>query len=326
MTGRRARLVALAVTGLLVLLAPYLGLGTFYTGLLSQVWVLAIAAVGLDIAVGYTGLVSFAHGAIFGSGAYTVGILTVQFGITGFLPALALGICVSFVISVIFGAISLRTTGAAFIIITLALNQLLWGVAQQWTSFTGGDNGLVGYERPTFGAFSTAGITPFYYFSLAFLVITVLILRAFVKSPFGLTLVGVREEPERMEALGYNPWLHRFVAFLVGGVFAGLSGVLFAYYNLFVSPEQVAVGFSVQLLIMVFIGGRGTLYGPILGAVVVVVIANMLSGVTDRWQMLLGAFYIVVILFAKGGITGIAGKVYEKFRRVPRATVKVEES
>lgn len=294
---------------------PYLGVDTFYITLLSEVWIFAIAAVGLDLVVGYTGLVSFAHGAIFGSAAYTVGIMAVKYGLTSFPLALVCGILVATLISILFGLISLRASGPGFIIITLALNQLVWGVTQQWTSLTGGDNGLAGFARPAIGPLHIAGPIPFYYFSLAFLAATIALLGALVRSPLGLALIGVREEPDRMEALGYSPWFLRFVVFVVGGSFAGLSGVLFAYYNQFVSPVHVDLSFSIEFLIMVFLGGKGTLSGPVLGAFVLVVIGNLLSGFTDRWQILLGALYVIIVLYAKGGIAGIAGDAIRRLLR-----------
>lgn len=313
---RYKRLMALCVGGCILLALPFLGLPDFYIGLFTQAWVLAIAAMGLDLLLGYTGLVSFTHGAIFGVGAYAVAIAAVKFGLQGWLWGLGLGVGFAVAVSIIFALVSLRTLGATFIIITLALNQILWGTAQQWISLTGGDNGIVGFSRPTIFGISLESATSYYVFSLLVLFGAAAVLRMVVGSNFGLALIGIRDQPARMEALGYNPWLHRVITFILGGAFAGLGGVLFANYNLFVSPEQMHVGLSVDLLLMVVLGGRATIYGSIAGALVIVVLGNYLSGFTDRWHMILGAMYVLVVLYFDQGFAGAARRCITLLKRL----------
>lgn len=307
--AKYSRLGTVAACGAVLAILPFIGMPRFYVELFTQAWVMSIAAIGLDLLLGYTGLVSFTHGAIFGVGAYSVAIAATRYGIEGFFWGLAIGVGAAALVSVVFAFVSLRTLGASFIIITLALNQLVWGTAQQWSSMTGGDNGLVGFSRPSFLGISLDSPTSYYLFTLIVLALVIAVMRMVVKSAFGLSLIGVRDQPERMEALGYHPWLHRMIVFIAGGTLAGFAGVLFAYYNLFVSPEQVHVGLSVNFLLIVILGGRATIYGSVGGALIIIVLGNYLSNYTDRWQIILGALYVLIVLYARRGIAGFGGSL-----------------
>jgi branched-chain amino acid transport system permease protein len=196
--------------------------------------------------------------------------------------------------------------------ITLALGMVVWGLAFRWVSMTKGDNGIAGIPRPELGLpWSLWSPLPFFYFALAALVLAWALLAVLVRSPFGLSLKGIRESEERMRALGYNVWLHKYLAFVLSGIFAGFAGVFWAYYNGFVSPVDVQLVTSVETLLMVALGGPGTLAGPALGAGVIVFLKNFVSVYTKRWLLILGAVYIGVILFAPGGVFGA-------FRRAQR--------
>jgi len=189
--------------------------------------------------------------------------------------------------------------------ITLALGMVVWGLAFRWVSMTKGDNGIAGVPRPELGLpWSMAAPLPFFYVVLVAALLAWALLGLLVRSPFGLTLQGIRESESRMRALGYNVWLHKYLAFVLSGAFAGFAGVFWAYYNGFVSPVDVQLVTSVETLLMVALGGPGTLAGPALGAALIVFLKNFVSVYTKRWLLILGAVYIGVILFAPRGVLG----------------------
>jgi branched-chain amino acid transport system permease protein len=311
----RARLVAAVAAGVIVaLVLPRLGVPTFYVSLLTQTWIFAIAAMSLDLLVGFTGLVNFSQAALFGVGAYAVAIGATKFHITGFVPVLVLGIACAVVTAAIFGLVALRSEGVGFIIITIALNEIVWGLAFQWVSVSGGDNGITGLVRPHVGPFDVSKNEGYYYVCFACFAVVLLLLMLIVRSPFGLVLKGVRETPRRMRALGYNVWLYRYVALMLSGAFAGLAGVLFAWYNEFVGPVALGLDQSTQFLIMVILGGIGTLYGQLLGALVVVFLSNELSAITQRWETVLGIVYILVVIYAPGGLVVLLPRLWMRLR------------
>jgi branched-chain amino acid transport system permease protein len=189
--------------------------------------------------------------------------------------------------------------------ITLALGMVVWGLAFRWVSLTRGDNGISSVPRPElFAVGSLATPLPFFYFTLSAAAVAWALLGLLVASPFGLTLRGIRESESRMRSLGYNVWLHKYVAFVLSGAVAGGGGVLWAYYNGFVSPTDVQLITSVEALLMVALGGPGTLVGSVLGAAAIVFLKNFVSLYTNRWLLILGAVYIGVILFAPRGVVG----------------------
>jgi branched-chain amino acid transport system permease protein len=312
---RRGALVAAIVAGFIVaLLLPRLGVPTFFVSLLTQAWIFAIVAMSLDLLVGFTGLVNFSQAALFGVGAYAVAIGATRFHIAGFTEALVLGIVAAMAVAAIFGLVALRAEGVGFIIITIALNQIVWGLAYRWVSVSGGDNGITGLRRPNVGPFDVSANTGYYYVCLAFFVVALALLLTIVRSPFGLVLKGVRETPRRMRALGYNVWFYRYLALVISGGFAGLAGVLFAWYNQFVGPDALTLDRSTGILIMVILGGIGTLYGQLFGALVVVFLSNELSAVTQRWQMVLGVIYFVVVMYAPGGLVVLVPRLWARLR------------
>ena len=311
----RGRWIAVVATGLVVaLLLPRLGVPTFYVSLLTQTWIFAIVAMSLDLLVGFTGLVNFSQAALFGVGAYTVAIGATRFHVTGFVEVMVLGVLAAVVTAAIFGLVALRAEGVGFIIITIALNQIVWGLAYQWVSVSGGDNGITGLVRPHVGPFDVSANTGYYYVCLAFFVVSLGLLLTIVRSPFGLVLKGVRETPRRMRALGYNVWLYRYVALMISAGFAGLAGVLFAWYNQFVGPVALSLDQSTQILIIVILGGIGTLYGQVFGALVVVFLSNELSAVTQRWETVLGLVYFIVVMYAPGGLVVLVPRLWNRLR------------
>ena len=322
MTRRQRWVVAGAAGFVVALLLPRLGVPTFYVSLLTQTWIFAIVAMSLDLLVGFTGLVNFSQAALFGVGAYAVAIAATRFHLTAFAPVMALGIVSAMLTAAIFGLVALRSEGVGFIIITIALNEIVWGLAYQWVSVSGGDNGITGIVRPHVGPFDVSANTGYYYVCLAFFAISLLLLLLIVRSPFGLVLKGVRETPRRMRALGYNVWLYRYLALTISGGFAGVAGVLFAWYNQFVGPVALSLDQSTQILIMVILGGIGTLYGQVFGVLVVVFLSNELSAVTQRWEMVLGVVYFAVVMYAPGGLVKLVPQLWRRLlgRRPALAT------
>lgn len=287
---------------LLMLVPPFLS--SFLLTLLTQALIWGILAMSLDLLLGYTGLPSLGHAAYLGLGAYGVGVLTTQYG-TGFWATLAVGVLLATTGAAVFGLVALRATGVYFLMITLALGMVIWGLAYRWVSMTQGDNGIPGVPRPVLGLpWSLATPIPFYYFTLAAFALAFLILWLIVRSPFGQSLVGIRESESRMRTLGYNVWLHKYLAFIIAGTVGGFAGVIWAYYNGFVSPTDVELATSVEILLMVALGGRGTLLGPAVGAGIIVMLKNLVSVYTHRWLLILGAVYIATIVYAPEGIAG----------------------
>ncbi len=295
--------VMAAVIFFLLLVSPPL-LSSFLLTLLTQALIYGILAMSLDIILGYTGLASLGHAAYFGIGAYSVGILATRYG-AAFGITLPAGVLLAVLVAAIFGTVALRATGVYFLMITLALGMIVWGLAHRWVTMTQGDNGISAISRPDLGLpWSLSLSIPFYYFALAGFLIAFWILRVIVHSPFGQTLVGIRESESRMRTLGYHVWLHKYIGFVIAGGFGGFAGVLWAYYNGFVSPVDLQLATSVEVLLMVALGGRGSLIGPALGAGIIVLLKNLVSVYTHRWLLILGAVYILTIVYAPEGILG----------------------
>ena len=293
--------IAAGVLGLA--LVPW-ALSSYQLGLLTKMLIFALFAMSLDVILGYGGLPSLGHAAYFGVGAYTVGLLAVRV-IDNFWIDFGAGLAAAAVASALFGLLALRARGAYLLMITLALAQVLWGIAFGWRWLTGGDDGLPGVPRPSAGLpWSLAGGLAYYYFVLVIFVAVTAALWIVVRSPFGMALIGIRESERRMEVLGYDTWRYKYAAFVLAGVVAGLSGNLYVYYNGFVSPAYLSIVFSAMALIMVILGGAGTLLGPALGGAIIVLLENVVSSSTERWLTVLGVIYVVVTLFAPAGILG----------------------
>lgn len=297
----RARLAPGLVLAALLVAPPFLS--GFLLTLLTQALIYAILAMSLDIVLGYTGLASLGHAAYLGLGAYSVAILTTRHG-AGFWVTLVVGIMLAAAVAAVFGLVALRASGVYFLMITLALGMVAWGLAHRWVSLTQGDNGISSVPRPTGLPVSLAGAVPYYYFALIALALAFWFLRTVVRSPFGRTLVGIRESESRMRTLGYHVWLHKYVGFVIAGGVGGFAGVFWGYYNGFVSPSDLELATSVEILLMVALGGRGTLVGPAIGAGIIVLLKNLVSVYTQRWLLILGAVYIGTIVWAPEGIVG----------------------
>ena len=297
--------VASGAAALAVLVALPAVLSSYQLSLVTKMLIFGIFAMSLDLLLGYAGLPSLGHAAYFGVAAYTVGLLALRVANNFWLDFPA-GLLMAAGVSALFGLFALRTRGSYFLMITLALGQVLWGIAFGWRSLTGGDDGLPSVPRPNVPLpwTLTDGI-PFYYFVLIFFGLAVGALALIVSSPFGKALVGIRESERRMEVLGYDVWRHKYVAFILAGLFAGLAGNLFVYFNGFVSPSYLNILFSASALLMVILGGSGTLLGAAIGAAVIVGLENFISGYMERWVLVLGVIYVLVTLFAPSGLVGL---------------------
>ncbi|HVA12280.1 MAG TPA: branched-chain amino acid ABC transporter permease [Stellaceae bacterium] len=294
------RRIALALALAVLLAVPLWAGGSFYVNIVSQILIAAIFALGLDVLVGYAGLISLGHAGLFGVAAYGVAVmLGAGFGHLAAIAA-ALALCVA--TTALFAVLALRTTGIGFIMITLALGQLLWGLAYRWIDLTQGDNGISAASRPAPLGLSLASADGFYYATLAVFLAVLLALAVLAASPFGASLKGTRDQPRRMTALGFDVWTIRFLAFLLSGLCSGIAGVLFFYYNEFISPQALALSASAEALLMVIAGGSGTLLGPIAGAALVVAMKSVASAYIARWNFTLGAIFVLIVLFMPEGL------------------------
>lgn len=297
------RFLALATAFAALATVPYWMPGIYYINVASQILFYAIFALGLNVLVGYAGLVSLGHAGLFGVTAYATGYM-LQLGF-GHPVAILVALVVSMISMAIYAALSLRSTGIGFIMITLALGEILWGLAYRWISLTGGDNGINVPTRPAPFGYSLSMPNVFYYTTLIIFVASVAMVAVFVRSPFGAALRGTRDQPRRMNALGYHVWMIRFYACLFSGLLTSVSGILFVYYTQFISPQTLSLTSSAEVLLMVISGGPGTLLGPIVGAGLVVVVKNVVSGFIERWNFLLGAIFVaIVILMPEGLVPG----------------------
>lgn len=277
--------------------APFI-LRTFYLRIVTEILIWGILAMAINIMSGYTGLAPLGQAGIFGMAAYVVGFLVVKAGVNQMYVTVPAGILGATLLSVVFGAIAIRTSGLYFLMITLAEGMIIWGLAYRWAAVTGAENGLRGISRPE----AINDFNVYYYVVLAVVALVIYVIYRVVKSPFGLTLQGIREGERRMRALGYNVPLHKFIAFVLAGFFSGVAGVLYVYYNNFVSPTSVEFARSAEELLMVILGGSGTFWGPIVGSAIITTVKHQVSLYTDRWLMILGAIYVFVILVAPGGL------------------------
>ncbi len=290
--------IALALV-LLVTLPQWL-VEPYYVKIASQILFFAVFALALNVLVGYAGLVSLGHAGLFGVAGYAAALL-LKAG-HGHVVADFGALLVTLAASAVFALLALRATGIGFLMITLALGQILWGVAYRWVGLTRGDNGINVADRPMPFGIDLTSATAFYYLTLAVFLLALASMALFVRSPFGASLCGTRDQARRMTALGYHVWLIRFAAFLISGFWSGIAGLLYLYYNEFISPQVASLQASAEVLLMVIAGGAATLLGPIAGAAIVVIMKNVVSAYVVRWNMVLGVIFIVIISFMPEGL------------------------
>ena len=289
-------------------LVASVGAQTYVLDLVSRIMIFAIAAVALDVLIGYGGLISFGHAAFVGLGAYAVGILSAH-GFGDALIALPIALTASALFALATGAVCLRTHGVYFIMITLAFSQMMFFTAASLAPY-GGDDGLTVRARNTIAGFALMrDALSFYYVVFACLLATYLLCRALLGSRFGRVFCGARENPIRMASIGYDVFRYQLVAYVIAGAIGGLSGFLLANAAEFVSPAYMSWQRSGELVIMVLMGGMGTLYGAVMGAAAFVLAEEWLSGLTEHWKMIFGPLLVLIVLFARGGLVSLAARL-----------------
>ena len=298
---------------LVAIIFPFIA-RSYYLSLAIEVLAFAIFAMSLDLLLGYTGLPSFGHAAFFGLGAYVVAYITstneLALGLTSNLLILVPVVMgVTAVVALLIGFFALRTSGIYFLMVTLAFAQMLFSIAIRWSSVTGGSDGLPSVQRPSIGfgslTYSFTSRESYYFLVLLFFILSFWLLRRIINSPFGWTLRGIRENEQRMRALGYNTFRYKMASFAIAGAFAGLAGMLLVQFFRHASPDNLYWTTSGQALVAVIVGGTGTLTGPVLGAALVRLFPLLVSSYTERWETLEGILFILFVLYAPQGIMGI---------------------
>jgi branched-chain amino acid transport system permease protein len=293
----------IAILALVPVYAAVTG-NTFIMSLFTRIVILAIAAVSLNLIMGFGGMVSFGHAVYLGIGGYAVGILAKE-GVNSGLLQWPLAVVVSALFALTVGALSLRTRGVYFIMITLAFAQMVYYVAIGLDRY-GGDDGMTIYKRSQFGAaIDLSNKTVFYYVCLALLLATIYLVWRLVHSRFGMVIQGARSNERRMRAIGFPTYRYKLLCFVFAGMLCGLAGVLLANHTDFISPALMHWTRSGDLIVMAVLGGMGTVFGPVIGAVALLVLEETLSGITEYWQIILGPLFLLVVLFARGGIDGL---------------------
>lgn len=306
--ARLRRLTLILVLLALALILPPVVLQGYGLDLLSEVMIFAIAAISLDLLLGFGGLVSFGHAAFFGVGAYATVILGVKFGFSPWVGILG-AIVFSTVAAALIGALCVRMSGVGFFMLTLAFAQLLYSAAVKWRPLTGGSDGMGGLPRPELFGLSLSDPRVMYGVAFAALTLVFVAARFVIGSQFGHALVGLCENDARMRALGYPTQRLKLIAFILSGMFAGVGGSLYALYNGFVSPDALSWGMSGTLLLMVVLGGAGTLAGPVVGAAVFLLMKNFVSSHTEHWLLIVGVVFVGCVMFFPKGFWGVARRV-----------------
>src|SRR5882762_7959656 len=313
MTSQKVKILAAAAAVVAIaVVVPFTS--SFVILLVTRALAFSILVMSLDILLGFTGLASLGQAAYLGIGAYVTAVLATkyQFGLGyDFWLVVLFGILAGAALAAFFGLLAVRATGVYFLMITLALGQCVWGLAYRWNSLTGGDNGINITGQPNFG-FDLSDPVTFFYLVFAFFAASMILMYVLVRSPFGQSLAGIRERELRMQILGYNTWLHKYIAFIIAGAFGGLSGVLWAHTAGIVSPVNVELPTSVDALLMAVLGGAGTLVGGVIGAFIVIALREYLSTLVPWWQYALGAVYVLTILYLPSGLMGIPRRIRQR--------------
>ncbi len=274
----------------------------------TEIWIFAIFGLGLNLLLGYTGLLSFGQSTFFGSAAYVAGWLLKYYGINVFL-ALGIGVGVGAVSAAVVGYLCVQRSGLYFIMLTFALNQLFYFIAYQWTSVTGGEDGMPGVPRPALPGIDFNDPLVYYAFVSILFLASLWIMKRIVESPLGKILQAIRENEIRAEAVGYNVPRFKLLAFVIGGAFSGLAGVLYAMLFGIVPLEAISFVFSGNVVFATLIGGSGSLYGPVIGSFVFIWLSESVSTLWARWPLLLGVAFVIVVMFLRGGL----GEAWTRF-------------
>ena len=310
MTAARAAAVGGVVVALALL--PQVA-GPFWMGLATQMIVFGLLALSVDLLLGHAGLFSICHGSFFAVAAYTTAILQVRYAVPTALAAPA-GLLAGTLLGLLFG-LAVRTRGVYFILITIAFGYVVWGVAHRWSSFTGGDNGVTNVPFPAVGGLRVESHTDYYYLVLLVVALCALGYRVLVRSPFGLTLRGIKGSESRMRSLGYDSNRHLYAAFVLSAALASLAGVLYVYYNRFVNPVAASFPVSVEAALMAILGGTGTIAGPFIGSAIILGLRNWVSSFFEVYATVMGIVFIVTVLWAPEGLVGLAARLRRRAAR-----------
>jgi branched-chain amino acid transport system permease protein len=308
--------IALIVVAVALIAVPLVVTNEFYLNLASQILIYALLAVSLNLLLGYGGMVSLGHASFVGLTSYAA-VLLLNAGF-GQLASAILAIAFSTLCGALFGLLALRATGIGFLMITLALGQIVWGIAYRANSITDGDNGIRYAARPHPFGFDLSSAPSFYWFTLIVFAIALFFIWRLTRSPFGATLQGARDQPRRMRMLGHNVWLIQWLTFVLAAFWGSVAGLLYVYYNLFISPHAISLQQSAEVLLMAILGGASTLTGPIVGAVIITLVKNVASTYIDRWNSLLGAIFVIVIMFMPFGLVPGVRQLWARWRPPPK--------
>jgi branched-chain amino acid transport system permease protein len=290
----------------LVVVSSYLYQGGFYGQLVTQMLIFAIAAMGVGFLGGYGGMVSLGQASFLGLGAYGVAI-PMSDG-AGPWTAITVSLVVTLLVALLTGLLAVRVRGIGFVIMTLALGQILFGLASSWVDLSGGDNGLIIPVNPQLGPLDLNDPTVLSFTVLVVFVLAALALRTFVASPFGLALRGIKSNEQRLKTLGYATRLHLYISYVISVMFAGVAGILFVFTNGLITPTALDFGHNGIVTLMAVIGGLGTLWGPTVGAIVIMLFQNYLSLYFERWATVMGIVFVTVVIFAPEGLWGVVTK------------------
>ncbi|BCJ88214.1 branched-chain amino acid ABC transporter permease [Effusibacillus dendaii] len=296
---------------ILILALPFV-LSSYSVSLFTEMFVISIFALSLGLIIGYAGLVSLGHAAFFGAGAYTVALLGKYFPNTYVL--LLAAILIAGLLAWLSGFLFIKTSGAYFLMITLAFSQMLYAVVYKAKNVTGGADGMAVSASPDLGFGPISSPLGLYYLMAISFLLCYLFLSCFVNSPAGKAVQGVKENESRMKALGYRTHSFKLLAYTISGMMAGFAGAMYSLYNLFVSPDTLSWIFSGQAMVMVIIGGVGTLFGPPIGAAFFVVLQNYMSSYTERWPIIMGLIFVAFVLYGRGGVAHLLIFVWAKIQ------------
>jgi branched-chain amino acid transport system permease protein len=301
--------IALVLLLLAAVLLPQVA-GAYWVALSTQMLIFGMLALSADLLLGNAGLFSLCHAAFFAVSAYTTAILQVRYGVTGGWAVMA-GITAGTLLGTVFG-LSVRTRGVYFILVTLAMGYIIWGVGYRWTALTGGDSGITNVPAPSVGGLKVANANQFYYLVLTVVVIMLVAYRRLVASPFGLALRGIKSGEPRMRSLGFRPAAHLYAAFVLSSFMASVAGVLYVYLNRFVNPVTASLHNNVEAVLMAIVGGSGTLFGPFIGAGLVLGLRNWVSTFFELHLVVMGLVFIAVTIWAPGGVIGLLRRMVSR--------------
>jgi branched-chain amino acid transport system permease protein len=292
--------IAVALAAAACVAVPWIITNDYYVNLASQILIYALLALSVNLLLGYGGMVSLGHAAFLGLTGYST-VLLVLAGYDHLTTAI-LSVAFSTACGALFGVLSLRASGIGFLMITLALGQIVWGIAYRANELTGGDNGIALPARPIPFGIDINSASNFYYFTLIVFAIALFCIWRLTRSPFGAALCGTRDQPRRMSMLGHNVWMVQWLTFVIASFWGSISGMLYIYYNLFMSPHAISLQQSAEALLMAILGGSSTLSGPIVGAAIITIVKNVVSTYIERWNTLLGLIFVLVIMFMPYGL------------------------